>query len=110
MGSAVSLYLIQPLFHGNRTIPTPISLNGVTYYPFPVFLAFYLGQIVHGTFVFLALSGYDIIFIQCIKLMTYRFRTMSKLLCLLKNCEKLDMELQKEILVDISKIHLNVLR
>lgn len=110
VGSAVVFYLAQPLIKGNRTTPTPISLNGVTYHPSPVFLSFYFGQLIHAFFVFVAMSGYDAIFIQCIQLATYRFRTMSQLLGLLKNCEAEDVQKQKEILVDMSKMHLDVLR
>lgn len=76
----------------------------------PLFLVIYLGQSIHGLFAFAALTGYDAIFIQCIQLMTYRFRIMSNLLKLLCDCEKMPPEEQTEVLIDVCKMHLDTLK
>lgn len=57
------------------------------------------------------MAGYDVIFIQCIMLMKYRFRTMTEMLQLLQFSEvtKGDALKKNEILVDIYKMHVNVL-
>lgn len=109
VGLAVTFYLLLPLWEGNRSTPTPLSYNGNLYYTRTLFLTIYFGQILHGFCVFLAIGAYDAIFIQCIMVMTYKFRAMTELLRLLAICDDLKAEEQKEILVDIYKIHLNVL-
>lgn len=109
VGSAVMFYLGQPLLIGNRAVPTTVSIDGVHYFTFRVFVSIYLGQILHGICVFLVLSGYDAIFIQSTMLMTYKFKTMIDLLQLLKDCQETRPAAQKQILVDICKMHLNVL-
>lgn len=54
-----------------------ISYDGNLYHSRSLFLAIYLGQILHGLCVFLRISAYDAIFMQCIMVMTYKFRTMT---------------------------------
>ena len=111
MLSAVTFYLTLPLLEGNRATPTPVSIDGVilSQVSFKYFVLIYGGEFLHAFFVFLVISGFDAIFIQCIMSMTFRFRTMRELLNLLSDCSKLQPEEQKEILVDIYKMHLNVL-
>lgn len=74
-----------------------------------MFIAHYVGQAIHGVFVVTAISGYDAIFIQCIMLMTYKFKTMVDLLHILKDCREKDQLQQQQVLVDLHKMHLNVL-
>lgn len=103
------MYLVMPLWEGNRSMPTPISIGGNKYWSLQVWLVLYCGQIIHGCCVFFALSGYDTIFIQCTMLMKYRFRMMSNMLSLLRDTKQSDSRKHKEILVDVYKMHLDVL-
>lgn len=110
IAAAFMFYLAKPLLIGKRSLPTPISINGEQYFSLPVFLSFFAGQIIHGICVVTALSGYDAIFIQCIMLMKYKFRTMSHLLELLQDCHNIAPDDQTDILEDLYKMHLNVLK
>lgn len=110
IAAAFMFYLAKPLLIGKRSLPTPISINGEQYFYLPVFLSFFAGQIIHGICVVTALSGYDAIFIQCIMLMKYKFRTMSHLLQLLQDCHNIAPDDQTDILEDLYKMHLNVLK
>lgn len=91
IGSAAFLYMMKPLGEGNRATPTPIV-------------------VLQSVLVIASMAGYDAVFILCIQLMTYRFRTMNETMQLLKDCKQVGAEQQKEILVDIYKMRLDVLR
>lgn len=99
----------MPLWEGPQSLPTPISVNGNECWPFRVYLALYLGQFIHAFCVVCGLSGYDVIFIQCLLVMKYRFRMMSNMLSLLQDIKQRDSEKHKEILVDVHKMHLDVM-
>lgn len=106
---ALLFYLVNPLVQGNRMTPTPLSFGGVTYLSMPRFVSLYLLQSIHSLCVAFTLCGYDAIFITCIMLMTYKFRTMGRLLELLHDCSVIDAKEQKVILVDIYKMHMDLL-
>ena len=64
--SAYLFYIGQPIFLGHRATPTQISWNGVTYFSIPPWITIYVNQVIHGTCVFLAVSGYDVLVIECV--------------------------------------------
>lgn len=110
--AAIALYLLTPFLSLNeRALPTPVSINGNTFWPMKTYVAIYLGQSIYAFSGMCAMGGYDVIFIQCIMLMKYRFRTLIEMLKLLKSSDvdQRDDRKDKEILVDIYKMHLNVL-
>lgn len=110
IGTAALSYVLQPLINGNRETPAVISINGVTYWPLHIFLAIYAGQVLYAFCVFFILCAYDVIFIQCVLTMSYRFRTMCEILKLLNySGPRLD-EKDKQIIVDVYLMHLSVLR
>lgn len=94
-----------------RALPTPVYINGNTFWPMKTYVAIYLGQSIYAFSGMCAMGGYDVIFIQCIMLMKYRFRTLIEMLKLLKSSDvdQRDDRKDKEILVDLYKMHLNVL-
>lgn len=77
------------------------------------FLVIYVGQVIYGVCVCFLLSGYDAIFIQCIMTMSYRFRTMARLLQLLNVTDGRKEEdgraKDKEIIGLVYKMHCSVL-
>lgn len=77
------------------------------------FLVIYVGQVIYGVCVCFLLSGYDAIFIQCIMTMSYRFRTMARLLQLLNVTDGRKKEdgraKDKEIIGLVYNMHCSVL-
>ena len=76
------------------------------------FLAIYFGQMVYGLCVFFLLSGYDAVFIQCIMTLSYRFRTMARLLELLSTGSEessRDDARDREVIGLVYHMHLSVL-
>lgn len=107
--SAVGFYVSLPMWQGNQLTPTPLTFGGQMYTSGSVYLTTYGAQMIHAFCVSLTLSGYDAIFILCTMIMTYRFKTMIELLKLLQDCTTKDGPSQREIIVDIYKMHLELL-
>lgn len=103
------LYLFQPLVSGNRETPTQVNINGNDYWPIRIFLMIYLGQFIHGVCVGFGITAYDDVFIQCIMVMSYRFKTLGELLKLLNYDGLRDEKRDRKILVDVYKMHLSAL-
>lgn len=107
--SACGLYVIQPIVLRVRKTPTPISINGNDYWPTHIFGIIYLGQFINAIIHGCGLSAYDGVFIQCTMTMSYRFRTLKEVLNLLNYSGPRDDQRDRQILVDIYKMHLSVL-
>lgn len=106
---ATCFYLFNPVFMRVRETPTQVSINGNDYWPDHVFALIYLGQFIHGVCVGFGLTAYDDVFIQFTMSMSYRFRTLTELLKLLNYSGERNNQKDRQILVDIYKLHLSVL-
>lgn len=102
-------FLFTPIVTGVRETPTQLSINGNDYWPDRTFVLIYIGQFVHGSCVGFGLTGYDDVFIQFTMTMSYRFRTMTELLGLLNYKGNRDYSKDRQVLVDIYQMHLEVL-
>lgn len=109
IGIGTCAYLFQPIVTGVRETPTQVSINGNDYWPDHIFYMIYLAQFTHGCCVGLGMIGYDNIFIQFTMAMSYRFRTMTELLHLLDYSGERSEAKDRQVLVDIYKMHLKVL-
>lgn len=106
---ATTFYVTWPLALGNRTTPTPLSYNGETYFSQRVFLTIYVAQVLHAHCVCFGINGFDILFIQSILILTFHFTTMRNILKMLDNCMEVSEQKQKDIMVQIYKMHLDQL-
>lgn len=86
-----------------------IIIHGNGAHSTELFLIIYFVQSIHATCVFLALVGYDTIFIQCTMLLGFRFETLGELVVLLGDCTKVASSLQRKILVEMYRMHQNTL-
>lgn len=102
-------YLAQPMVAGNNGTPTLISINGTTDWSLSVYCLIYASQAIYAFSVLFSMGAYDAIFIQCIMVLLFRFRTMSHILRLLDESGYRSPVEDKEILVDVYKMQLDVL-
>lgn len=84
-------------------------MDGNSDWCWPAYIAIYTGQSLLAFCLFFCLGGYDAIFIQCIMVFMYRFRTLAGIVHLLKNVNNKELDKDEEILKDIYKMHLNLL-
>lgn len=73
-------------------------------------MTIYLLQMLHCYLIFFGATGFDAVFMQGIMILSYKFRSMTGLLGLLDNCSEQEEGVQREILVDIHKMHLDILQ
>lgn len=107
--SAVSTYAIFPVFIGFSELPTQISINGKDDWTFPNYQIIYGLQLIYCFYGIGAMIAFDCVFIQCVMQFTYRFQTLSDLLSLLRETDQpRNSKKDKQILVDIYKMHLDV--
>lgn len=86
-----------------------VSIDGNDYWPGPAFFLLYCCQVCHAAFSGFGLAAYDGVFLQITMSLTYRFTTMRELLNLLDYQGKRDNGKDRQILVDIYKMHYSVL-
>lgn len=102
-------YALQPVLLRVHETPTQVSINGNDQWPLHTFVLIYVAQVTTGVILALGICGYDNVFIQCSMVMSYRFRTMSQLLNLLNYKGPRDAGKDRQVLVDVYKMHLSVL-
>lgn len=103
------LCLLVPLLAGERKTPVVVSLGGETYHPLPLFVALYLAQCTHVCYC-AVMCGFDGFFMQCIQQLSYKYRTMSDLLKMLRNCQDMAVETQTGTLGLIYRMHVGTLK
>lgn len=109
IAGAIVSYAINPIWKRFTETPTQLSINGNSDWSFPIYHLIYGSQLIYCYYGFVAMSAYDLFFIQCIMQLSYRFTTMSDLLSLLQETGERNARKDKEVLVDIYKMHLDVL-
>lgn len=107
---AVVFYIFGPILSGNNATPTLVSINGSANWDVPIYLTIYGCQIVFALGVLFSLGGYDAIFMQCIMVLMYRFRTMSNIAFQIETGPERSHARDKEILIDLYEFHLSVLK
>lgn len=108
---AVTVYIFGPILSGNyNATPTLVSINGSAIWDGAIYFTIYGCQIVFALCVLFSLGGYDAIFMQCIMVLMYRFRTMSNIAFQIESGPERSHSRDKEILMDLYDFHLSALK